>query len=734
VNTKKDFQDLVNIITMQNKYYTLLLTVTFLMSSLIGISQTWTHNFEAAGGYTVSAAECTDSADDYFIRTDGSNTNDDPTGPQGSFYFAAQDIDAAGCPAIAGANATIDFDDIDISGCTGLSFEVLAATFNTAGWDDNDFVHIYYDIDNSGVWTNLIWFENDGTAFNSAASVDTDFNGDGDGTVLNSTFQNITSAIGGTGLLIDIRIEIQLNSGSEDFAFDNLRIFGTCGAPIHTITTGAVSAPFNVDCAGPTTNNGTVAFTSTGTYTGTNVFTAQLSDETGSFTNATDIGTLTLGGTDPSGIINITIPATSLQGTGYIIRIVSDDPVATGSNSATFTINQASACGPSVGEGLIINEWSNGPVGNEEYYEFVVAGECGTTVDIRGYILDDNNGTFTNPADYSGTASGIAPGHFRFSNNAQWASIPVGSLIVVYNADEPNGSLPADDPTDSNNDSLYVVPHNNSLFERCTTLPGSASPDSVYTPCTYATAPLTGWNPLSLRNSGDAIQVRNPDGSYYHGVSYGGSEMTGGPHNLKLFTTGGGNMVGWFSDGDFFDIANWSSGTTPGNQTPGTSNNAANLAWLRLMRNPSGPNCPITVLPVEIGDFQGKKMTEGNLLYWNTYSERNSSHFVVQRTTDGKTWITLGSVPSVGESQTEQKYQFLDVTFSEEVNYYRLIQFDTDGTEKKHFKVVSIDNMSSETNELVGIFNLLGQQVDANYKGVQIRLYKDGTSQRIYKH
>ncbi|NRA12170.1 MAG: hypothetical protein HRT57_09475, partial [Crocinitomicaceae bacterium] len=47
----------------------------FLISLLVcssSYAQTWTHDFETAGGYTTSDPECTDAGDDYFIRTDGS--------------------------------------------------------------------------------------------------------------------------------------------------------------------------------------------------------------------------------------------------------------------------------------------------------------------------------------------------------------------------------------------------------------------------------------------------------------------------------------------------------------------------------------------------------------------------------------------------------------------------------------------------------------------------------------
>lgn len=509
-----------------------------------------------------------------------------------------------------------------------------------------------------------------------------------------------------------------------------------CGS--NTITTGAVSgAPFTVDCSG-TVDTGTVGFTSVGTFNVGNVFTAQISDASGSFANPTTVGTLSgaaAEGVDPFGTINITIPSGMPSGANYLIQIIASNPATTGTSSAPFSILQTGSCGPVLpsGSGLIINEWSNGPTGNQEYYEFVVAGQCGTMVDIRGYILDDNNGTFTNPPDYDITPSGIAPGHFRFSYDPQWASIPVGSLIVVYNAAEPNATLPPDDENDSSpNDSLYVVPHTSTLFERFTTLPATTSPDSVYSPSTYSTAPLNGWGPLSLRNGGDAIQVRNPNGSYYHGVSYGGSEMTGGPHNLKLFTGSGAGMCGWFNDGDFFDAANWSTGATTGNQTPGLPNNAANAAWLALMRDPLGTTCPITVLPVELSDFNGIETNFGNKLYWQTISERNADYFTIERSTNGKDWEFIANVTAVGNSEDINDYQTYDVSYEPVVNYYRISQTDMDGTVNHYSKMVVINNMGKEAIKLVGIYNILGQEITKDYKGVQIHVYSDGTSQKIF--
>ena len=81
---------------------------------------------------------------------------------------------------------------------------------------------------------------------------------------------------------------------------------------------------------------------------------------------------------------------------------------------------------------LVINELSQGPSGTKEYVEFLVTGtvSCGgtNTVDLRGWIIDDNNSWHA-----SGSGTGIATGHAKFDSIPQWANVKIGSLILVYN-------------------------------------------------------------------------------------------------------------------------------------------------------------------------------------------------------------------------------------------------------------------------------------------------------------
>lgn len=83
-------------------------------------------------------------------------------------------------------------------------------------------------------------------------------------------------------------------------------------------------------CAGLTLP---VSFTGNGPANAGNVYTAQLSNNAGSFASPVNIGTLT--STSPAGTINCTIPGGTSQGTGYRIRVISSNPAITGSNNGT---------------------------------------------------------------------------------------------------------------------------------------------------------------------------------------------------------------------------------------------------------------------------------------------------------------------------------------------------------------------------------------------------------------
>ena len=105
-----------------------------------------------------------------------------------------------------------------------------------------------------------------------------------------------------------------------------------------------------------------------------------------------------------------------------------------------------------------INEFSNGPSGSKEWIEILVTPTSPTipslktcfynSVNIAGWVIDDNNGDFSPFGQYNGT--GIADGHLRFKNVAPWTKLPVGALIVIYNSFDKDPLIPPDDRYDFN--------------------------------------------------------------------------------------------------------------------------------------------------------------------------------------------------------------------------------------------------------------------------------------------
>lgn len=145
--------------------------------------------------------------------------------------------------------------------------------------------------------------------------------------------------------------EAAANSGGSrpEIGLDDITISSSPLSPA-TITTGTsvTGAPFTMsNCT--STHSGSISYTIGGStpFVSGNVFTAELSDASGSFAQPLAIGSVT---STSAGSISITIPENLATGTGYRIRVVGSDPETTGSQSNAFTITQNGAYCPQVGD------------------------------------------------------------------------------------------------------------------------------------------------------------------------------------------------------------------------------------------------------------------------------------------------------------------------------------------------------------------------------------------------
>lgn len=277
---------------------------------------------------------------------------------------------------------------------------------------------------------------------------------------------------------------------------------------------------------------------------------------------------------------------------------------------------------------LMINEVSQGPSGSQEYVEFVVAGNqtCSTPVpciDLRGIVLDDNNGYFA-----SGSGTGIASGAIRFATSSFWSCVPQGTLIVIYNSSDINPSIPVDDISLNDGNCRLIIPINSTLLEGQSISPTTS--DINYPAAVNWVSGGGAWGQIGMANGGDSFQIRSSISatSPYHAVSWGNNTT-----NAQISFAGSASMKVYsftnYSSNDWFQQGNWIAGDAGIDETPGSPNSTQNAQWIAQMNPTCGLGNPLVLNVLEsalscVGDCDGSLVASasggaGNYVFnWST--------------------------------------------------------------------------------------------------------------------
>jgi PQQ-dependent dehydrogenase (s-GDH family) len=90
----------------------------------------------------------------------------------------------------------------------------------------------------------------------------------------------------------------------------------------------------------------------------------------------------------------------------------------------------------------------------------------------------------------------------------------------------------------------------------------------------------------------------------------------------------------------------------------------------------------LVTLPVKLLYFKGAYQKDGAYLQWETSNETNTSNFIVERSTDGRSFRQIGTVAAAGNTIVNMKYNYTDYEAamqSSTIVYYRLKMVDKDG-------------------------------------------------------
>lgn len=200
--------------------------------------------------------------------------------------------------------------DISTSGYNGVTFEFGWLCLGETG---NNYGEVYYSTNSGSSWsllTSPISQYSGQSSWTSAVITDPAFDNQSTLRFGFRFFNGIATAATDPG-----------------FAIDEIKITGT-PIPSVSIATGLTASSYCV--TGPIA----VIYTSSGgTFTSGNIFTAELSDATGSFASPYILGTLP--STAASGSIAGTVPSNVPSGTGYRVRVVSSAPSVTGTDNGS---------------------------------------------------------------------------------------------------------------------------------------------------------------------------------------------------------------------------------------------------------------------------------------------------------------------------------------------------------------------------------------------------------------
>jgi glucose/arabinose dehydrogenase len=106
-------------------------------------------------------------------------------------------------------------------------------------------------------------------------------------------------------------------------------------------------------------------------------------------------------------------------------------------------------------------------------------------------------------------------------------------------------------------------------------------------------------------------------------------------------------------------------------------------------------NPDMTTLPLMLVEFKGSLKNNASLLQWKTEHERNTHHFVVERSADGRSFKEIGSVNATGSGEMSYNYTDYDAAAqASSIVYYRLRMVDIDEA-FSYSKVISISYPSS---------------------------------------
>lgn len=259
-----------------------------------------------------------------------------------------------------------------------------------------------------------------------------------------------------------------------------------------------------------------------------------------------------------------------------------------------------------------------------------------------------------------------------------------GSLSVSGTLDISNNNTPSSFDLRSGG----TLMANNLIVSTCcstVTLDGTVATNGFSFP---------GSKPISI--GGDITVSGDFDGGNNSSINFTGGSLTvtgsstlGG--SLAVNVDGGAQLnFGELSLSGNADVIGVNTGGAIGFNSLSFANSSTTIQCVSNSCNYNGttstPPNPLDLvtgaqaLPVELKTFTATAQNNTATLSWSTVSESDNDFFLLEHSTDGRSFATLATFVGAGNSTQLASYEYIHEKLSTASHYYRLWQYDYDGS------------------------------------------------------
>lgn len=138
-------------------------------------------------------------------------------------------------------------------------------------------------------------------------------------------------------------------------------------------------------------------------------------------------------------------------------------------------------------------------------------------------------------------------------------------------------------------------------------------------------------------------------------------------------------------------------------------------------------------LPITLVYFDAEEYNNSICLTWVVASQINNNYYTIYKSYDGYEWEDVVDVDGHGTTNIMIKYEWYDNYIEYGIVYYKIRQTDYNG-DYEEFSPIAVTVLDPDGDrEIIHTINLLGVEVNTQFKGFIINIYNDGNIEKIYK-